>query len=169
MAKKIELKLLGSSCVLNPIGTSTYLSFKSAIWLICNLSSCVGYSPTQCIMLKDLFLFLKKLTTSSIVSRSCPAVEKIISLLTFTILSNSGQSAQEQLAILTISTDNFSALSTEFSSKGVVIIFIPYDLAQSNILINSSSLNSVSENLLTYLISILSLKCGCINVGISLN
>ena len=51
-----------------------------------------GYSPTQCMMVSDLFRWPKKTDYPSISSRGSPAVEATMGRSYFAILSRSGQS-----------------------------------------------------------------------------
>ena len=84
-------------------------------------------------------------------------MEAIIGFEVSLILSKRGQSVNEQLAIFIISKLCSSMSSTDFSSKGVHIDMKPDLTLSSFIFLNSSLLNLVSENRLTYFISYLPL------------
>ncbi len=73
----------------------------------------------------------KKLTTLSISSRPAPAVEAMRGLSVFTIRSRSGQSVNEQLAILMMPKPISSIRSTDGSSKGVHMERKPCDSTAS--------------------------------------
>ena len=114
---------------------------------------------------KSLFRLVKKLTTRSISSREAPAVDAIIGLSIDTALSNTGQSVNEQLAILTMSKFWSSIMSNEFSSNEVDIVMKPFALISAINESNCSLERRVSAKRLMYLISILSFRSGWIKVS----
>lgn len=140
--------------------TPAYWSRSWRIRARCRFSFGVGYSATQCMMVRSLSRCSMKLTTLSMSSRRAPAVEATTGLSLRAMRSSSGQSVNEQLATLMISMPCASIRSTDSSSNGVQMVLKPLAFISRTSRSICSGASRVSSKRLTYLTSSRPLKLG---------